>query len=213
MNSTSIHENAGLILGSLRSLTIRLWCRLQTWLGLVLLWLWGRLVSCGVGCRRGSGLVWLWLWGRPAAVAPIWLLAWELPYAVALKSLKENRNGQAVFQSECLFYTLIGLFFRLHHNIPVVSFCIKSAKSKCFPCQRTGLHAGCHRGQRWTGFQPSAPSRSGLSCPREAIAVSRATLRFKPRPAPHLPAHPDHPVAVSLCLPHGSARVPMHHVK
>ena len=31
----------------------------------------------------------LWLWCRPAAVAPIWPLAWELPYAagVAIKKL------------------------------------------------------------------------------------------------------------------------------
>ena len=26
-------------------------------------------------------LAWLWLWCRPAAVAPIWPLAWKLPYA------------------------------------------------------------------------------------------------------------------------------------
>ena len=34
----------------------------------------------------------LWMWCRPAAVALIWPLAWELPYAagVALKSVKKN---------------------------------------------------------------------------------------------------------------------------
>ena len=45
---------------------LELWCRAQTWLGSLLLWLWYRL----------------------AAVAPIRPLAWKFPYAVgaALKS-------------------------------------------------------------------------------------------------------------------------------
>ena len=36
----------------------------------------------------------LWLWCRPAAAAPVWSLAWELPYAtgVALKSKKQNKT-------------------------------------------------------------------------------------------------------------------------
>ena len=34
--------------------------------------------------------VWLWLWRRPAAAAPVWPLAWELPCVthVALESKK-----------------------------------------------------------------------------------------------------------------------------
>ena len=45
-------------------------------------------MSCGVGCRWSSDPALLWLWYRLAAVAPIWPLAWEPPYAVgvALKS-------------------------------------------------------------------------------------------------------------------------------
>ena len=45
-------------------------------------------MSCGVGQRWGSDLALLWLWCRLAALTPICLLAWELPYApgVALKS-------------------------------------------------------------------------------------------------------------------------------
>jgi len=39
------------------------------------------LVSCGVGCRRGSDPALLWLWRRPVATAPIVPLAWEPPYA------------------------------------------------------------------------------------------------------------------------------------
>ena len=49
-----------------------LWCRLQTWLDLEL----------------------LWLWCRPAAVAPIRPLACEAPYAtgVALQSKKKKKK-------------------------------------------------------------------------------------------------------------------------
>ena len=39
------------------------------------------LLSCGVGCRRGSDPASLWLWRRPVAAAPIQPLAWEPPYA------------------------------------------------------------------------------------------------------------------------------------
>ena len=46
--------------------------------------------SCGVACRCGSDLALLWLWCRPAAAAPIQPLAWELPYATALK--KKNKG-------------------------------------------------------------------------------------------------------------------------
>ena len=47
-------------------------------------------MSCSVGRTCGSDLEWLWLWCRLAAAAPIWLLAWEVPYAigVALKKKK-----------------------------------------------------------------------------------------------------------------------------
>ena len=38
------------------------------------------LLSCGIGCRRGSDPTLLWLWCRPAAIAPIRPLAWEPPY-------------------------------------------------------------------------------------------------------------------------------------
>ena len=52
-------------------------------------------MSCGVGRRHGSDPVWLWLWRRPAAVAPIQLLAWELPHAMrmALKTKKKSKKN------------------------------------------------------------------------------------------------------------------------
>ena len=52
-------------------------------------------VSCGVGHRCGSDLV--WLWHRLTAIALIWFLAWEHPYAmgVALKSQKKKGGGES----------------------------------------------------------------------------------------------------------------------
>ena len=45
-------------------------------------------MSCGVGCRCGLDPALLCLWLRLTGAAPIWPLAWKLPYAagVALKS-------------------------------------------------------------------------------------------------------------------------------
>ena len=54
-------------------------------------------VSCGVGLRCSSDLALLWLWCRPAAVAPIWPLAWELPYAVGVAALKsKNKTKKSI---------------------------------------------------------------------------------------------------------------------
>ena len=64
-------------------------------------------VSCSVGYRYGLDLVFLWLWCRLAAIAPIWPLVRELPYAagVALKSRK-GVGGQSWKYSNmlCLIY-------------------------------------------------------------------------------------------------------------
>ena len=49
-------------------------------------------MSCGVGCRHGLDPVLLWLWCRPAAAAPIQLLAWELPFAIAVAMKKKTQN-------------------------------------------------------------------------------------------------------------------------
>ena len=53
-------------------------------------------MSCSVGRRHSSdpALQWLWQCHRPVAAAPIWLLAWELPYttSAALKKKKRERK-------------------------------------------------------------------------------------------------------------------------
>ena len=61
-------------------------------------------MSCGVGGRYSSEPALLWLWGRPATVAPITLLAWELPYAEdeALKKEKQTKTQKRTpFGSSC----------------------------------------------------------------------------------------------------------------
>ena len=46
----------------------------------------------GIGHRCSSDPVLLWLWLRLAAMAPIWPLDWELPYAATLKKKKKDIN-------------------------------------------------------------------------------------------------------------------------
>ena len=55
-------------------------------------------VSCGIGHRCGLDPAPLWLWCRPAAVAWIWPLGWDPPYAVgvALKRPKKKKLGHRV---------------------------------------------------------------------------------------------------------------------
>ena len=47
-------------------------------------------MSYGLGLRRGLDPMLLQLWRRPVAVAPIQLLAWELPYITSAALKKEG---------------------------------------------------------------------------------------------------------------------------
>ena len=73
MNRTSIHEDAGSILGLSHQVK---GSRMA--------------VSCAIGRRLGSDPMLLRLWCRPAAAVPIQPLALELPYAVSA-ALKKNK--------------------------------------------------------------------------------------------------------------------------
>ena len=54
----------------------------------------GIAVSYGVGHRCSLDSELLWLWCKPTAIAPIWPLTWELPYAAgaALKRPKTEKR-------------------------------------------------------------------------------------------------------------------------
>ena len=53
-------------------------------------------MSCGIGRRRSSDPVLLWLWCRLAAVAPIRLVAWEIPHAT-LAALEGRKKIEIIF--------------------------------------------------------------------------------------------------------------------
>jgi len=66
-------------------------------------------MSSGVGRRHGLDPALLWLWYRLAAVAPIWPLVWEFPYAPgeALKKVKAKQNKtKANNNNYIIFYVL-----------------------------------------------------------------------------------------------------------
>ena len=53
-------------------------------------------MSCGVDHRCTSDPTLLWLCCRPAAAAPIWPLAWELPYAAHVALKRKNKKRQSL---------------------------------------------------------------------------------------------------------------------
>ena len=107
-------------------------------------------MSCSVDCRCGSDLVLLWLWCRLVAVAPIWTLAWEPPYAMSktLKKTKDRKKKRKnlipleIYERKCFqmiksrkymvgFQGFFFLFFFLAH-VCVHWFFILLLKLYCF---------------------------------------------------------------------------------
>ena len=54
-------------------------------------------MSCGVGWSHASDLALLWLCHKPAAVAPIWPQAWEIPYATS-EAKKAKRREKNIYE-------------------------------------------------------------------------------------------------------------------
>ena len=119
MNLTSIHED----LGSIPGLAPVGWGS-------------GIAMHCGGGRRCGSDPTLPWLWCRPAAVAPIWPLAWEPPYAMgaALKNKTEDFNTAIctiTFQERKYFECLLNLFLSqcfLAEHLVGLGFCRRSLR-------------------------------------------------------------------------------------
>ena len=67
-------------------------------------------MSCDVCLKYGLDPKLLWLWSRPAAAGPIWLLVWELPYAVGV-ALKKKKVEELK-----LYLQIIWLFVYLENK-------------------------------------------------------------------------------------------------
>ena len=64
-------------------------------------------MSCGVGRRRSLDLALLWLGCRPAAVAPIWPLAWEPPCAAGAAQKKKKKKKKKKIAFLALLHTFM----------------------------------------------------------------------------------------------------------
>ena len=73
-------------------------------------------ISCGVGLRHSLdpvALLWLWLW--PAAIVPIRLLAWELPYATGstLKNKQTKKNSDCNISNSTIATAIAGHYINV----------------------------------------------------------------------------------------------------
>ena len=85
-------------------------------------------MSCGVGLRRSLDSELLWLWCRLVAIAPIWPLTWEPPYAAgtALKRQKQTNKKQT---QKILVSTLYKDFLENIKKITIILLLSKVNKS------------------------------------------------------------------------------------
>ena len=135
-------------------------------------------MSCGVVCRCGSDPTLLWLWRRPVAVAiaPIWPLAWEPPYAtgatqeMAKRPKKEREDsGPCSHLKEGCHPGLWSNFCWLHlqnmgwhHRLPkrkscyVIRYYNKLSESHLFTwISRLGSHLGSSRIPHFSPVPPT----------------------------------------------------------
>ena len=88
---------------SLASLSeLRIWCCRELW--------------CRSQRQSDLALLWLWYIGRQLATAPIWLLAWKLPYAVG-EALKRQKKRERIRnqEAELLFEITIAIMMLWNH--------------------------------------------------------------------------------------------------
>ena len=88
------------------------------------------MASCGTGHRCGSAPLLLWLWRRLVAAALIWLLAWELPYAVKCgpkKTHTHKKNTKELTYILHSYSSIINIVLHLHYY----SFCLCLSLSLC----------------------------------------------------------------------------------
>ena len=71
-------------------------------------------MSCGVGRRLNSDPSLLWLWCRQAAVALIWHLAWEPPYAAIAALKSKNKEYYPTVKTHVLHKNSINESQKLH---------------------------------------------------------------------------------------------------
>ena len=91
-------------------------------------------MSYGVGHRRGLDPTLLWLWYRPTAAAPTRPLAWEPPYAVALKRQKGKKKNQIYFFIMHIDYGPKGCLSESWQRLPIQSLLAVARESATIPC-------------------------------------------------------------------------------
>ena len=155
-------------------------------------------MSCGVGRRRGLDLALLWLWCRPAAVALIWPLTWEPPYAmgVALKSKKKKKKKKKIRSSRTE-----------ERETMFVSWCSLSwlsgerARPGKGQHQEKSFHGRRHMGSRWNegrgacvvwGAQPFHLREAPPHSPSVFSGQSRNPHNVRPLWICQLQLHWDH---------------------
>ena len=95
-------------------------------------WVEGSSIAMSYSVGRGCSLdlVLLWLWCRLAATAPIWPLAWELPYAMGVGPKKAKKKKKilrsrrscltCVCSSSCVWQTVnIEVLDRMTAHLPI----------------------------------------------------------------------------------------------